>query len=307
MKPDLSTKLCGVKLSNPTILAAGFLGIGSDLLARVAEMGAGAVTVKNAGVHERIGHPNPTVLCGEHYIINAVGLPGPGVDEEVKEIEKYRRKTKTPLIVSIIGGTAKEYSQAAEILSGAKPDFIEVNISCPNVESEFGMPFACDASAAAQVTSAVKNSCRCPIILKLSPNVSSGDFKRIAKSCESAGADALNCGNTLAGIAIDARAKKPVLANKFGGVSGPALKPVALRCVYDAYDSVQIPIVGTGGVTTGEDAAEMILAGASAVGIGSAIYYRGNGVFKLVCGELQDYMKQEGFSKISDFRGLAHK
>jgi dihydroorotate dehydrogenase (NAD+) catalytic subunit len=296
--------LCGVKLRNPTILASGFLGTTADLLVRVAENGAGAVTSKSCSLEPRKGHANPVVLDWGHGFINAVGLSNPGVEEEVKELKKATGKAGVPVIASIFADSVKNFGAIAEKISEAKPAFIEVNISCPNVESEFGRPFSSDPAVAAEVTEAVKANTRIPIIVKLSPNVA--DIKSIAKAVEQAGADAISAINTAGpGMVIDVESAKPILANKVGGVSGPAIKPIAVKCVYDICSAVEVPVVGIGGVSTGIDAVEMMMAGATAVGIGSAVYYRGIGVFKEICSEMSSFMQSHGYSKTSDFRGKA--
>ncbi|MFQ5406414.1 MAG: dihydroorotate dehydrogenase [Candidatus Micrarchaeia archaeon] len=307
MKPDLNVNLCGVKLSNPTILASGILGLDAETLFRVAQNGAGAVTFKSVGTKERKGHDNPTLIANKHYLLNAMGFPNPGAEYQAIEIEKYKKKTRTPAIASVMGSNLKDFKKIITTLCNANPDLIEIDISCPNVDAEYGAPFACNAKAAEKATKeAVKHSTK-PVFIKLSPNIHPQGFRQVAKAVEKAGANGITATNTLSGIAINAEAGKPILTNVFGGVSGPALKPVALRCVFDAFNATKIPLIGTGGVTDGSDAAEMILAGASAVGIGSATHYRGIDAFKKTSNELSEFMKKQGYKKISDFQGKAHK
>lgn len=304
---DLSTKICGKVLKNPLVLAAGFLGTNAELLTRVAKNGAAAVTTKSCTLLPRKGHENPTVLAIECGIINAVGLANPGVDQTIFEIQKLKKmlKGEALIIASIAGGTLKEFGLLTKKISIAQPDFIEVNISCPNTELEFGRPFGADKKDAAHVTRIVRKNTQIPIIVKLSPNVT--DIKEIARSVEEAGADAISAINTLVGMVIDIDAGKPVLTNKRGGISGPGIKPIALRCVFDIAEVVKIPIIGLGGVTNGQDVITMMMAGASAVGIGTGIHYRGMSIFKKVVKEIKDYMHKNGYHSLSDFRGVAHE
>ena len=305
---DLSVELCGVRLRSPLVLAAGILGTGAELLARVAKSGAGMVTTKSCGPSPRAGHPNPTVLDWGHGLINAVGLANPGVDQEVRVIEDAKRLLAhlgVPLVASIFAETVEGFAQVARKVAEAAPDFIELNMSCPNVATEMGRPFACDAGDAARVTAAVKQVTSIPLIVKLSPNVT--DIATIARSVEHAGADAIAAINTLGpGMIIDIHAGRPVLSNKVGGVSGPAIRPIAVRCVYDIYHAVEIPVVGMGGVSDGRDALEMIMAGATAVGVGSAVRYRGTDVFNAILDEMKDLMAEEGYGSVAELRGVAH-
>jgi dihydroorotate dehydrogenase (NAD+) catalytic subunit len=306
--PDLSVELCGVHLRNPLVLASGILGTGAELLARVAESGAGMVTTKSCGPSPRAGHPNPTVLDWGHGLINAVGLANPGVDEEVRVIEEAKRllaRFNVPLSASIFAETVEGFAQVARKVAEAAPDFIELNISCPNVAAEMGRPFACDADDAARVTAAVKQATSIPLIVKLSPNVT--DITTIARSVEHAGADALSAINTLGpGMIIDIHAGRPVLSNKVGGVSGPAIRPIAVRCVYDVCRAVDIPIIGMGGVCDGRDALEMIMAGATAVGVGSVVRCRGPEVFSAILHQMKEFLAEEDCGSLVELRGIAH-
>jgi dihydroorotate dehydrogenase (NAD+) catalytic subunit len=307
--PDLSVELCGLRLHNPLVLAAGILGTGPELLARVAESGAGMVTTKSCGPSPRAGHPNPTVLDWGPGLINAVGLANPGVEEEVKNIAQARallEPLEVPLVASIFAKTVEGFAEVARKISEARPDFIELNISCPNVSDEFGRPFACDAGDAARVTAAVKEVTSIPVIVKLSPNVV--DIAAIASSVEQAGANAIAAINTVGpGMIIDIYSGQPILANKVGGVSGPAVRPIAVRCVYDIYEAVEVPIIGIGGAAEGRDALEMIMAGATAVGVGSAVRYRGIEVFQAILGEMETFMAEEGYASLDELRAIAHR
>ena len=306
-QPELAVDLCGVRLSNPLILAAGILGTGAELLERVAKARAGAVTTKSFGPEPRAGHPNPTVLDWGHGLINAIGLASPGVEEMVTILKDAKDRLEPlgiPLIASIFAETVEGFAEVAHRVSKAKPDCIEVNISCPNVAAEFGRPFAADSNSAAAVTRAVKGATHLPVIVKLSSNVT--DIAGIARAVEAAGADAIAAINTVTGMVIDVDCGQPILANRVGGLSGPAIRPIAVRCVYEIYQAVDIPIIGLGGVVDGRDAVEMIMAGATAVGVGSVVYYRGTNAFAEMAQEIASFMVEHGHRTLTDFRGMAH-
>jgi len=288
------------------VLASGIIGTSSDLLERAALCGAGAVTSKSCSLEPRLGHPNPIAVEWEGGIINAVGLTNPGADEEVRMLVAAKARLSplgVPLIASIFASSVEQFGQVAAIISQAQPDLIEVNISCPNVADEFGTPFAGSIDSVAAVTEKVKLSTQIPICVKLAPNVPS--IARIAAAVVKAGADAITAINTMPGMIIDARAGRPVLSNRMGGISGAALKPVALRCVAEIRQAVEVPIIGTGGIMTGLDAAEMLMAGATMIGIGSAVWYRGPEVFSAVNAELAEFMKNEGYPDLESMRGKA--
>ncbi len=275
---------------------------------RVAHCGAGGITSKSCGPTPRSGHPNPTVLDWGPGLINAVGLANPGVEAEVSILRQAKARLQplgVPLIASIFAETVEGFAAVASQVSAAEPDLIEVNISCPNVAAEFGRPFALDAGAAAQVTRAVKAATPIPISVKLSPNTA--DLIPIARAVVDAGADALTAINTLGpGMVIDLDSARPILANRVGGVSGPAIRPIAVRCVYELARAVDVPIIGTGGVTSGRDALEMVMAGAALVGVGSAVYWRGPQVFAAIEQEMRDWMAEHQVSSLDEIRGAAH-
>ncbi|MCP4647239.1 MAG: dihydroorotate dehydrogenase [bacterium] len=302
----LSTELAGVNLDNPTVLASGILGVTGSSLSAVAKAGAGAVTTKSISLKERKGHLTPVIATYEQGMINAVGLSNAGAEETLAEIEFAVKNAGVPVIASIFASTITEFGRVAEAVSKAKPHIIEVNISCPNVEDEFGRPFACDPGIAAVVTKKVKKSTKIPIFIKLSPNVP--DLGPIANAVQKEGADGITAINTVGpGMLINIEAATPILTNKVGGVSGPAIRPIAVKCVYEAYKATKLPIIGTGGVTTGRDAVEMIMAGASATGIGTGVYYRGTEIFSKVSKEIQEFMDKEGYKSIKEMRGIAHE
>ncbi len=302
----LQTKICKVSLENPTVLASGILGVSGKLMVRVAQNGAGALTTKSVFLGEREGHNNPSVLAGKDYVINAVGLSGPGADEEAEEIRYIKENSTVPVIASIAGGEVKEFGKVAKRISLASPDLIEVNISCPNVQSEFGKPFGTDPELASKITKEVKANTGIPIIIKLTPNVES--IGEIARAVEKAGADAISAINTVGPENLmNKKTGKPYLANKAGGVSGPKILPIALEKVMEIYDNVEIPIIGIGGITYGKDAVKMIKAGACAVGIGSGVYFRGMDIFAKVCSEIKEIMKKDGFKSIEEMIGRDNK
>ncbi|MBI3036420.1 dihydroorotate dehydrogenase [Candidatus Woesearchaeota archaeon] len=305
MTADISTKILNVKLANPTILASGIIGVSGAACCYAAKNGAGAVIPKSIGPKEREGHNNPILVEFKGGFLNAVGLPNAGIDNSLGEIEFAMKNAGVPVIPSIFGGTKEEFGMVAEKMATLKPQMIEVNLSCPNTASDLGEAFALSETAAAEVIRIVKDKTKIPVIAKLAPNVPS--IKKIAKAVEEAGADAISAVNTMPGMVIDVKTAKPVLHNKQGGVSGHAIKPVAVNCIYDIYETVKIPIIGIGGVTTGEDAVEMIMAGAVAVEIGTAIYYRGIDVFRKVSDEIKLFMEENGYSSIKLMVGKAHK
>jgi dihydroorotate dehydrogenase (NAD+) catalytic subunit len=227
----------------------------------------------------------------------------------VSVLEDARRRCAplgVPLIASVFGDTAEAFGDVTRILEAAEPDLYEVNISCPNVAEEFGQPFAADPLQAALATAAVRAMTARPVIVKLSANVA--DICTVARAVVEAGADAISAINTLGpGMVIDIRARAPVLSNRVGGVSGPAIRPIAVRCVYEVSQAVSVPIIGMGGIVDGEDAVEMIMAGATAVGVGSAFHYRGMEALVAMEAELAAFMREQGFDSIAAMRGVAHE
>jgi dihydroorotate dehydrogenase (NAD+) catalytic subunit len=302
---SLKTDLCGMKLENPIVLASGILGVTKASLKRVADSGAGAVTIKSISREARKGHEPPIIATEGDVMINAVGYSNPGIDESKKEFSKLS-DVGVPVIASIIGKDADEFAWMAEHFLTREFAAVELPLSCPHTPGYGMLAGQGTPEATQEITSAVKKKTKLPVIVKLSPSIQA--LGEVAKAAEKAGADAINMGNTMGpGMFIEPKARKPVLTFGFGGLSGPAVKAVALRCVYDVHKAVRIPIIGTGGVSTGTDAAEMMMAGASAVGVGTAIHYRDVDVFSKIAKELETFMKEEGFSAVKELVGLAHE
>lgn len=310
--PNTTVTFLNQTFPTPLVLASGIWGTTASLLLRAAEEGCGAVTAKSCGPVPRAGHVNPSCLDWGGGLINAIGLANPGAEAEVEMLAAAKTELAglgVPLIASIFAGTPAEFGQVAEIVAQAEPDLLEVNISCPNVGSEFGEPFAASPEAAAEVTRHVKQALDrhgIPVLVKLAPNVPS--VARIACAVVDAGADGLTAINTMPGLVIDLESGQPILANRSGGLSGPAIHPIALKCVYDIRKACpRTPIIGTGGVTTGADAIAMLMAGATAVGVGSAVYYRGAEAISQILEEMQAWLADHHIDDLSEIRGLAHR
>ncbi len=300
----LQTKFLNTSFDNPIVLASGILDLTASAMNKLSENGCGGVTVKSLTLAPRAGHCNPTMMGEKHYFINAVGFSNPGIEAGVDELKKFKEMSDKPLIGSIFAGSPDEFVQMAKKICAAPIDILEVDLSCPNVIAEFGQPLAYSLEAVANITTLIKKAVTKPISIKLSPNAY--NIADIAKAAENAGADAITATNTISAMAIDVSARRPVLHNKKGGMSGPALFPISLRCVYDIYEAVKIPIIGTGGITTGRDAIAMIMAGATLVGIGSAVYFRGENAFTLIEQEMKEIMKNEGIKSLDEIKGIAH-
>jgi len=304
LKNKLNTELAGLRLANPVMLAAGILGMTRLSLKLVAEAGAGAVVSKSVGLKPRTGYPNPTVVQANCGILNAMGLPNPGIEYFAKEIRETKKAINCPLIVSVYGFSAEEYVKVGKRAAEAGADALELNVSCPHVE-KVGCEIGQDPKLLRSIVRAVKAKVGKPVFVKLTPNVTNiADF---AKAAEEGGADAVTAINTVRGMAINAETAKPILGNKFGGLSGPAIKPVALRCVYEVYREVKVPIIGCGGISNWRDAVEFMLAGATAVQIGTAIAFEGLGVFQSIKKGMETYLKTKGYRSVKEIVGLAHR
>jgi dihydroorotate dehydrogenase (NAD+) catalytic subunit len=305
---NLSQTILGVTFENPTVLASGIMGITASSWRYAVENGAGAITTKSLWPVEHKGNRNPTIIATDHWMLNAVGVPDAGPEKAREEMGDFLKDHPVPLIANIIGLSAEEFAAIAREVVSLKPDWIEVNVSTPTFLKLRGKLFAEDESEVAAILRAVKKETgSIPIFAKLTPNVP--NIGEIAKACVDAGADGITAINTVGpGMSIDLRSRMPILAAHKGGLSGPALKPIAVRCVAEVYEATggKVPIIGTGGVYTGEDAIEMMLAGASLVGIGTAVAYRGIDVFKKVCDEIQLWCTNEDVWNIHDLVGGMH-
>lgn len=306
---NLSVKFCGIDFSCPLILPSGIAQEIPKDHEQAIKAGAGGVTTKSLTVEPREGYPPPRVIKSPpigYSIMNAVGLRGPGIKEGKKLIEIFLKTSPVPVIVSIFAASIKDFQILASALVPLKPAMLELNLSCPHVSTEFGKPLGMGKDSSAAAVRAVKKIAqKIPVLAKLTPNVPG--IAEVAKACESAGADGIVAINTVGpGMVIDIKTKKPVLGNKRGGLSGPVIKPIALRCVYDIYEAVKIPVIGMGGVVTWEDAVEMMMAGATLVGVGSAVYLKGYGVYEEIKQGLISYMNREGIKNLQGLVGVAH-
>jgi len=296
-------EVAGLRLRNPTMNAAGVLGISMPLLKRVYEGGAGAVVTKSLGPIPRSGHLNPTLISVEGGVLNAMGLPNPGADYYVEAIRALKREG-IPVVASFFGASIEEFRDVAAILSDSGADALEVNVSCPNVEEELGM-LGADCLNTEKVTAAVKEVSKPPVFVKLSPNVT--DIAEIARAAERGGADAITAVNTLKGIAVDVDFRRPVLTNVTGGLSGPTIKPVALRCVWEVSKAVDLPVIGCGGISDWRDAVEYLLCGASAVEVGTAVMDGGYDIYGEIAEGIRGYLEANGFRAVKEVVGLAHE
>lgn len=302
-KRDMKVTLAGVTLKNPVMTASGTFGSGQEYADFVDLNRLGAVVTK--GVSNLPWEGNPTPRVAETYggMLNAVGLQNPGIDVFVQRDLPFLAKHDTRIIVNVCGRTLEEYCEVASRLADQPVDMLEINISCPNVK-EGGIAFGQDPESVEGITRAVKRVARQPIIMKLSPNVA--DIAEVAKAAEAGGADALSLINTILGMKIDVHSRKFALANKTGGLSGPAIHPVAVRMVYQAARAVAIPIIGMGGIRTAEDAIEMILAGATAVAVGTANFSKPTATVEILDGILS-FMEEEGISNLKELIGAVRE
>ncbi|MFH1642862.1 MAG: dihydroorotate dehydrogenase [Nanoarchaeota archaeon] len=293
----LNTELCGVKLQNPTILASGILGTSVELLKKAVVMGAGAVTTKSIGPVERPGHDNPTVVEIENGLYNAVGLPTPGYLNMQDEYKQWK-DINAPLIVSVYGSSVEDYVKIVKHIQRFKHSIVELNISCPNKDD--GMVFGKDSELTKKLVKSVKRVSKMPVMPKLTPNCD--NIEEIATACEKAGADAICAINTIQKDILHPELQVPLLAFGKGGISGPIIRKAALENVRRIAMNVSIPVVGVGGITYGEDAINMLKAGATAVGIGSGVYYRGIDIFSKICHEMQHIMEKRSIKSIAELK-----
>ncbi len=283
------------------MLASGIMDEDAGSIQRMIDCGAGAIVTKSIGTQPRDGYPNPTIIELDYGIINAMGLPNPGIELYGEEIKKLRA-TKVPIIGSIYAADADEFVSLAIKMQQYGVSALELNVSCPHAK-HYGLEIGCDPSFLHEIVTSLKQQISIPVFVKVSPNIM--NLTEIVQAIEKAGADAIVAINTVKAMKIDLQTTRPFLSNKIGGYSGKAIKPIGVRCVYEIAQAVDIPIIGVGGITTGEDAIEYFMAGASAVQIGSAVYYRGPEVFASVCDEIKSWMKNNGYTKITELIGVA--
>lgn len=297
---NMKVNIAGVEWKNPVTVASGTFGSGAEFADYVDLNRLGAVTTKGVANIPWPGNPTPRVAEVYGGMMNAVGLQNPGMDLFCQRDIPFLKEYDTRIIVNVCGKSTEDYCEVVERLADEDVDMLEINISCPNVK-EGGIAFGQNPKAAEEITKAVKKYAKQPVIMKLSPNVT--DISEMAKAVEAGGADAVSLINTLTGMKIDVNRRQFVLANKTGGVSGPAIHPIAVRMVYQAVHAVKVPIIGMGGIASAEDAIEMILAGASAVSVGTANFHNPAVTMEIVDG-IEAYMKKYGFETVADMVGL---
>ena len=293
---DLSVKIAGVSFKNPLIAASGTIGFGREYREFYPLSVFGGISCKGTTLHERPGNPPPRIAETPMGMLNAVGLQNPGVQHFIEEDLPWLKQQDTVAIANVAGSTAEDYCQTVALLSETDIDMIELNISCPNVK-EGGVQFGTSCDSAAAITKAVRRHCKKPLIIKLSPNVA--DIASIAQAVESEGADAVSLINTLTGMRIDIRTRRPIITNNTGGLSGPAVFPVAVRMVWQVKNAVQIPVIGMGGITTWQDAVEMLIAGADALQIGTALFTDPYAPVKINEG-LNRYLDENGLTSVTE-------
>ncbi len=294
----LANTVTGLKLKNPMMLAAGIMGTTGGSLKRAAQAGAGAVVTKSIGIEPKSGHCNPSMVEVDCGYLNAMGLPNPSYKNFQDEID-IAKEGDVPVIASIFGGSADEFSEIAGALCA---DAFELNVSCPHARG-YGAEIGTDPALVEDITRAVKDAVRVPVWVKLTPNVT--DIKSIGLAAQQGGADAVVAINTVRGMAIDIESGYPILGNKFGGLSGHAIKPVAIKCVYDLYETLDIPVIGVGGISDWRDAVEFIMAGARAVEVGSAVGNNIN-IFNEISSGMEKFLKKKEWV-LDDIYGMAHE
>ena len=297
---DLTVNIAGVEFKNPVITASGTFGFGREYSEFYPLQENGGLSCKGITLKPRMGTPPPRIAETPSGILNAVGLQNPGVDHFIERELPWLKEQETVVIANIAGNTPEEYAQMAEKLSESSVDMIEMNISCPNVKHG-GVQFGTSCQSVGAITREVRAHCKKPLMVKLSPNVS--DIAEIARAAESEGADALSLINTLTGMRIDINTRRPIIRNNTGGLSGPAVFPVAVRMVWQTAGAVKIPVVGMGGISTWRDAVEMMLAGASAIQVGTALFSDPYAPLKIKEG-LNRYLDDQGIASVTELAGM---
>ena len=302
---NLKIKLFKQELENPLFLPSGIINGVANHQAAI-DAGAGSIVLKSITLHPREGNPIPRVAKYEYGFVNSVGLKNPGLKEGKKQVKEFLKKAKVPIIVSVFAVSVKEFNKLVGEFAEIKPYAIEINLSCPNVEGEFGKMLSNKSDLSFEVIKSVKKEAgKIPIIAKLTPNVE--NIGEIAKACEQAGANAIAAINTIApSMLIDIYKRKPILGAKKGGLSGPSIRPVAIAKIYEIYEAVKIPILGMGGVEKWQDAVEMMMAGATLVGVGSSVYLRGYKIYKEIILGMSEFLKKEKIKNVKNLIGLGH-
>ena len=301
MSPDISTSVGPIALERPTMLASGILGISLDVFGRLYKEGAGALVTKSLSKEPWDGYPNPTIIGLEHGYLNAVGLSNPGAPYFAKMLSPNQT---VPIIVSLVGSIPEDFTFMIKQFENVKILGYELNLSCPHVE-KVGLEVGDDPELVHTIVKSVKKESKVPVLAKV--GLGSSDYLETVKTACESGIDGITAINTLRAMAIDVETARPILSHKIGGLSGPAIKPVAVRCVYEISSKFDIPIIGCGGISSWEDAVEFLLAGSSAVQIGSAVGDKWTGVFSEINNGISKYMEKKNFKKLSEMVGLAKK
>ena len=295
--------LAGLGLRSPTVLASGVLDETGASMRRVAEAGAGAVVTKSIGSHRREGSPNPSVVELDGALLNAVGLPNPGIEAYGAEMEEAL-KGGVPVIGSVFGGDGEEFARLAAKMESYGASAVELNLSCPHAKG-YGTEIGSDPRLVREITAAVRGAVGVPVFAKLSPMAA--EMEPLAEAAAEGGADGITAINTIRAMAIVPEVAKPLLANVVGGLSGPAIKPIGVRCVYEIYEAVDIPIMGVGGISDARDAVEYVMAGATAVQIGTAVASGGPEILGTVARDMGELLESLGYSKVEEAIGVAHE
>jgi dihydroorotate dehydrogenase (NAD+) catalytic subunit len=300
---SLKVVLAGVEMENPTMLASGIMGETGGSLLAMAKGGAGALVTKSIGSVPRQGHKNPTLVELEYGYMNAMGLPNPGIEAFNEEMYEAS-KAGVPIVGSVFGSSAEEFASLAKRMQEYGAEAVELNLSCPHAKG-YGMEMGVDPDVVASIIKEVKKAVVIPVFAKLTPNTHK--LIEVAKAAEDAGVDAIVAINTLKAMKIDVDARRPVLSNRYGGLSGPAVRGVGVRCVYELYEALKIPVIGVGGIEDWRSALEYMMAGAVAVQIGSGVGRSGPQVFGDICAGISSYMVQNNIRDVTQLVGVAHE
>ena len=297
----LKARVAGLTFQPALILASGIMGQTADSLEAMMGSGMGGVVTKSIGMEPRDGHPNPTLIDVDTGLLNAMGLPNPGIQDFSKELKKF--SSEKPIIGSVFASDRDGFVHLAGIMEDGGADAVELNLSCPHAKG-YGSSVGSDPALVKDIVEGVVGSVDIPVFPKLPPM---SKMEEISMTVEKAGAHGIVAVNTVKAMAINFETGRPILGNAYGGYSGPGIKPIAIRCVYDVYKCVNIPVIGCGGITTGRDALEFLMAGASALQIGSSIYYRGIDAPQKICREMEVLMDSRGYDSLSEITGIAHR